>query len=1202
MLFPIRSLVVIGSVALFGLSGSLAAAEADFVGMLAVAIEDDVAGQLELTPGQKEKLLKLIEAREQEALELAIRLKDLSAAERAERLTPFRRQSESKGLAVLDPKQRVLLERIHFGRTGLAALAEPKIAGQLKLTDEQKTKVAEILRHRAEKLAEGGKKTAHIVRAAAERELAALLTKEQQTAWEGLTTAATPEAEKPIEVAAADTAEKPVDSATPAKAEKPSGAAAPVEVENPFEAGLIEPKTASLPDEPAEEEPAEEEPAEEEAAEEEPAAEPEDDAPVAKKDVKLRFNFRFQPWKDVLDWFAQQADLSLVLDAPPQGTFNYSDTREYTPAEAIDLLNSVLLTKGYTLVRRGRMLMLINLEDGIPPNLVSTIPMEDLDKKGEFELVSVLFSLNKLSSEEAETEINKLIGPQGTVVSLPKSRQILVTETAGRLRAIRSVIQRVEDPQGLAGGQLQSYELKYALPADVTAVMRQLLDIPEDKNVSSDGSIRFAMDPFGSRLLVTGKPDMLIKVDEIIKAVDVAAPGDMEMTVQEVPQLEVYSVTTADPQSVLAVMQTLMAGQPDVRLAIDEKTGNLVALARPSQHATIKATLDQMQRDARLIEVIHLRVVDPQLAVLSINKLFGGTEEESAKNAPKVDADPTTRQLLVRGTESQIEQIRSLLNKMGETETDEMAGGGRGNVRMLPLTGRSAHSALERMEEIWPTMHKNRIRIVTPSASIPAVLPGSSGGVQRKPELPGPSSAPSGPGFSLPPGFPLPAPPGASQPKTPPAVEPPSRENSAGLPHRPRFLFAAQHVETKEETAEEADGAKPQSAEEKDDAKPQTAEETDDVKPQTAAEKPVSAEPAPIIVAVGPGGVMIASEDTDALDDFEDLLTALASSAMAGSSEITIFYLKHAKAQVVAETLDAIFGGGTITTQSSSGGGGGGGLLGGLAGAAMGDSGGILGTLLGMGDGGTIAPSGSIQITPDDRLNALIVQANPTDLSTIEELLKILDQKESPEDVLVQMKARVIRCYNTQASEIADILKQVYRERMVSGASGASARRPTPQEFMQMLRGGRRGSSGGSSRTSAQEFMKMTVSVDERTNSLIVAAPEQLFEEVKMLVEQLDQAAMESGQSTRVVTLHKASPDAVQQALSAMLGDSVQFGKTTPAVRAVTPSRPSTQRPTAPSRPSSTQPRPSSSSRRPSSSSSRGTSRPPSNSRLPQRR
>ena len=57
------------------------------------------------------------------------------------------------------------------------------------------------------------------------------------------------------------------------------------------------------------------------------------------------------------------------MDDPPKGTFNYTDNRAYTPAEAIDLLNSVLLPKGYTLIRRDRMLWVINLDNrhsGLP--------------------------------------------------------------------------------------------------------------------------------------------------------------------------------------------------------------------------------------------------------------------------------------------------------------------------------------------------------------------------------------------------------------------------------------------------------------------------------------------------------------------------------------------------------------------------------------------------------------------------------------------------------------------------------------------------------------------------------------------------------------------------------------------------------------------------------------------------------------------
>ena len=74
---------------------------------------------------------------------------------------------------------------------------------------------------------------------------------------------------------------------------------------------------------------------------------------------RLRFAFRHQKWDDVLQWYAEAAGLSLVVDKPVPGTFNYTDAREYTVAESMDLLNRVLLSKGYALVRHDRMLLVI---------------------------------------------------------------------------------------------------------------------------------------------------------------------------------------------------------------------------------------------------------------------------------------------------------------------------------------------------------------------------------------------------------------------------------------------------------------------------------------------------------------------------------------------------------------------------------------------------------------------------------------------------------------------------------------------------------------------------------------------------------------------------------------------------------------------------------------------------------------------------
>jgi hypothetical protein len=124
--------------------------------------------------------------------------------------------------------------------------------------------------------------------------------------------------------------------------------------------------------------------------------------------------------------------------------------------------------------------------------------------------------------------------------------------------------------------------------------------------------------------------------------------------------------------------------------------------------------------------------------------------------------------------------------------------------------------------------------------------------------------------------------------------------------------------------------------------------------------------------------------------------------------------------------------------------------------------------------------------------------------------------------VEAETQPRPIPVYNTAAQEIADIVQQVYADRM-TGANGTMS----PQEMMKMIRGGT---------TIEQQIPKMSVAVDTRNNLLIVRAPDPLFEEVKALVANLDQALLDSLETTRVVSLKHTNTEAVERALSSILG------------------------------------------------------------------
>ena len=59
------------------------------------------------------------------------------------------------------------------------------------------------------------------------------------------------------------------------------------------------------------------------------------------------------------------------MTSVPEGEFHYYDRAKYTSSEALDIINGYLLQRNHVIVRRNQFLVVLNLENGIPPNLVS---------------------------------------------------------------------------------------------------------------------------------------------------------------------------------------------------------------------------------------------------------------------------------------------------------------------------------------------------------------------------------------------------------------------------------------------------------------------------------------------------------------------------------------------------------------------------------------------------------------------------------------------------------------------------------------------------------------------------------------------------------------------------------------------------------------------------------------------------------------
>src|SRR5690349_1396782 len=82
---------------------SARAADPAFVGVLALAVDEEVAKQVGIPEETRRQIAELVDRREAEVLNLALEARSLPEAERAAKLRPFVEESERLGLELLTP-------------------------------------------------------------------------------------------------------------------------------------------------------------------------------------------------------------------------------------------------------------------------------------------------------------------------------------------------------------------------------------------------------------------------------------------------------------------------------------------------------------------------------------------------------------------------------------------------------------------------------------------------------------------------------------------------------------------------------------------------------------------------------------------------------------------------------------------------------------------------------------------------------------------------------------------------------------------------------------------------------------------------------------------------------------------------------------------------------------------------------------------
>jgi type II secretory pathway component GspD/PulD (secretin) len=793
--------------------------------------------------------------------------------------------------------------------------------------------------------------------------------------------------------------------------------------------------------------------------------------PVPAPSELVRLNFQEQPWQSVLEWLATERKLNLDWQKLPEGTLNLSSTKQYSIEEAEDVINMQLLARGFTLLTRGEVLRLAPLEN-IDITLVPKVDADELAKLPRHQFVRVTFPLDWMIAEEASTEFKPLISPYGKLFPMASSNRLEAMDAVVNLRELHRLLTRAEADEGRRE-RVAEFRLKHRKAEEVAVKVRQLLGLPAEPTPAPAvetqldiEKVKFrseAVKQLGANAqqFLTDKPDVHLVVNDKENSILVNGRPD---------KIEIAR------QAIEAIDKPLPSGESAWesinRVKVHEVSGfdpsTISQLMQALQERGNISKDTRIQHEASSNRLVVFASPEDHLVIANIIDSFR-TNGRRAEVLPLTDIDPRYATKAVQLVMKNFARPASAgAPGPGDFQIEPDAAHNRLLLWATPAEVAEVREFLARLGEnsvlaqARPKVHVVHLRGAS-ADHVTQQLKRVWKDVSDAPLLIEPDAEQTPASEAAP----VPTAPPTAAPEAKPAQPDAPTDNTA----QPMSIHPSgppAQLVVQQRPAEP--GAAPQ------DPPPSLAPA-----PNTTA-KPSSAVR---VIAGSDDDMFILSRDSEAAEAAKQLVEKI----VPPEEDVRIIELKHAQAAVVETQLEALI----AHTQPR--------------------------------DSSPLSTEEPLAIEADSRTNRLMIQhASHRQLELINQLIRLLDQPEQ-EDARLVRQQRIYRVQRKRASEVAEVVKEVYRDLLSSSDkvfAGQAANRPFG--YNRAL----------AATVKSPEYQGLlSVGVDVEDNTLVLSAPAYLMDEVLELVKLVDTSA--DDKTVKVVPIKSAAArESLQEALSRM--------------------------------------------------------------------
>ena len=348
--------------------------------------------------------------------------------------------------------------------------------------------------------------------------------------------------------------------------------------------------------------------------------------------------------QELIKFVAEATGSTIVVDPSVKGKVKVVSSKPVSKDELYELFLSILEVHGYTAVRSGGVIRVIQSKDA------RSAPVQVRDSASGLttdEYVTEVIKLDNISAAKLIPVLRPLVPQQAHMAAYAPSNAIIISDLSSNIDRIRDIIQRMDQS---AVQQTDIIKLRYGVAENVVSMLDQLAK-SEAKQAGGESEVLLVADSRTNSVLVSGDELERARMRTLVEYLDtpLEQSGNVKVVYLEYAQAsEIADVLTRVMQNINRLDTTEGAKKPrsdnSATIEADEGTNSLIITADTDEMAAIEAVIQRLdiRRAQVLVEaiIVEMEVINGQ--DLGIQWLFADSSGAFGSNINAADARART--------------------------------------------------------------------------------------------------------------------------------------------------------------------------------------------------------------------------------------------------------------------------------------------------------------------------------------------------------------------------------------------------------------------------------------------------------------------------------------------------------------------------------------------------------------------------------